>query len=266
MRFFVSGKEIHEIPRTLFFGEGVFETFRWKKRSPVFFNDHYQRLVRGAELLHLPVPERSEVMDAVKTALKATGIKDARVKICLISYGDPTLDSKAKSAKLLVGVSPYSMGKPEMKVHLVSFRRSSSSPLLRIKSINYLENLIGHREAKLSGSDEGLFLNELGEVAEGCTTNIFWVKRSVLFTPHPDCGILPGIIRKAMISLAPKVGLRVKETRSHLRELFSADLVFLTNSIIGVARVSEIDGKKLPWNQELFSRLRDKLFATLGWK
>lgn len=252
--------------RTELFGEGLFETFRWRGSPPVFFDDHYERMVRGAKVLGLPAVSKQRMLTAIKEALRATGVSDARVKVCLTSEGGYHLSAKPRRSKLVVGVAPYRPPKPAWRIHVVSFRRSSSSPVVAVKSTNYLENILGRREAEELGYDEGLFLNERGEVAEGCTTNIFWIKGRTLFTPSTACGILPGVTRKAVLSLAPSLGLRVKEARSPISALFSSDLVFLTNSIVGMVCVEEVDGKNLRIERGLYSRLKADLFRVLGWE
>jgi 4-amino-4-deoxychorismate lyase len=137
---------------------------------------------------------------------------------------------------------------------------------LSVKTTSRAESLIGRREARSMGFDEGIFLNERGHVTEGCTTNVFWIKGEVMFTPHPRCGLLPGIVRGAVISLAPRIGLHLEECEAPLQELLSADEIFLTNSVIGAARVIEVDGQKTGRNRQLYLRVRGELFRLLGWE
>jgi len=266
MKFFLNGGELKDGPtRSLLFGEGVFETFRWCGGPPAFLENHFQRMCRGAEVLGIDSPGEAEFIRAVEWAVEASGIKDARVKVCLLSLGPTQFSARASGHRLLVGVSPYRPPKQRMNVHLVSFRRNSTSPLVGIKCISYVENVIGRREAEVRGFDEGIFLNERGEVTEGCTTNIFWVIGKKLFTPATDCGLLPGVTRKALISLAPGLGFEVQEGRYGLRELLESEAVFLTNSLIGVAAVSRVDGTEVSVDEELFGKIKTALYHELRW-
>ena len=167
---------------------------------------------------------------------------------------------------MLIVAREYVPSKPEMSVHVASTRRNSSSPLLAVKSLNYLENIVARREAERLGHDESVFLNESGYLAEGCSTNIFWAKNGSLFTPELSCGLLPGITREALISVAKKLGMKVKEGRFKLASMLGSQGAFLTNSLIGITPVSWVDDVKLASDEKIFIRLRDSLDKKLGWR
>ena len=108
--------------------------------------------------------------------------------------------------------------------------------LTYIKSINYLENLIEYEKAQNKGYNEAIFLNIEGNVAEGCTTNIFLVKNNKLITPKVSSGILPGVVRQWVID-----NYSCEEKYITKDELLHADEVFLTNSVVGIIKVSSIE-------------------------
>jgi 4-amino-4-deoxychorismate lyase len=251
--------------RSLLYGEGVFETFRWKGSPPVYLDKHIDRMKMGSEFLAIPFPGKRSIKTAVEEAIKISKIADAYVKVCLLSSGGMKFHERPKEGHVLVIARRYEPQKENMRAHVVQLRRTSSSPLLRIKSVNYLENVLARREAMEKGCDEAIFLNERGEVAEGSSTNIFWVKKGTLYTPAAGCGLLPGITREALISLAPRVGLEVEEGRFRLNSVLSSDAAFLTNSLIGISAISSIDGAKIPFDTKLFTELRSGLFKKLGW-
>jgi Branched-chain amino acid aminotransferase/4-amino-4-deoxychorismate lyase len=178
--------------RSLFYGEGVFETFRWKTAIPVFWKEHIRRMERGAEILRVPFPGIEHIKEAIEGAVLNSKVSDAYVKICLLSQGDPTFYRNPEGASLVVAVKEYQPPGKFVKAHISSFRRNSLSPIARLKSLNYLENILARREAIESGFDEALFLNERGEITEGGASNIFWLKGGVLFTPSLECGLLSG--------------------------------------------------------------------------
>jgi len=251
--------------RSLFYGEGLFETFRWLGAPPVFLKKHIDRMKRGAEFLKIPFPDKQNIKNAVEDSVNKSGVKDAYVKICVLCAGPLKFYKPANEVQVLVMVREYEAPKKYVRAHVVPFKRISSSPLSRIKSINYLENVLARREAERMGYDEAIFLNERGEVAEGSSTNIFWVKLGVLHTPALECGLLPGITRETLISLAPKLGLEVKEGKFNLNEILTSQGAFFTNSLIGITAITEIDKAELTVDDKLFSKLRNSLFNKLGW-
>ena len=251
--------------RSLLYAEGVFETFRWKGSPPVFINKHLGRMKRGAELIGIPFPGEKPLKDAIERAVDRSKIADAHVKLCLISSGPLKFYERADGGHVLVFVKKYNPPKEYMRGHVGPFKRLSSSPLLSIKSLNYLENVIARREAEGRGYDEAIFLNERGEATEGSATNIFWVKDGVLHTPSVECGLLPGITREALISVAPELGFEVKEGRFGINDVITSQGAFLTNSLVGIAALTEIDKAGIIVDGELFAKLRNSLFQKLGW-
>ncbi len=125
----------------------------------------------------------------------------------------------------------------------VSFPRNPDSPLVRLKSLNFLENILGRKEAAAAGADEGIFLNTRGEVTEGTVSNVFLVdSRGRLVTPHPASGLLPGITREVVVELARDLGLEVAEEVVLPEQLRAAREAFLTNSLLGVMPLVALDG------------------------
>ncbi|MEM2878839.1 MAG: aminotransferase class IV [Candidatus Hadarchaeales archaeon] len=263
--FFRGGRPCGEPSRSELYGEGVFETFRWHRGPPVLLDEHVERMRRGAEFLGIPFPGKGAVVREVSSAVESSGIEDARVKVCLLSRGKGRFSSAPDGSELLTAVGRYMKPKTEMKCCIVEFRRNSSSPLLQHKTLNYLENVVARREAERRGADEALFLNDRNEVAEGAATNVFWFRDGKLFTPSRECGILPGITRKLLISIARGLGIEVIDGRFFAESVLSADEVFLTNSLIGMARVVEINGNAIGGRTEAFSELREALLRELGW-
>ena len=262
----LDGKPLDEnLPlRSLLYAEGVFETFRWKNSPPVFLKNHIERMSDGAELLRIPFPGAEKVRKDVEAAVKASGIEDAYVKICLMSSGPLKFYELADRGHLLAIVRVYEPPDEHVRAHVSSFRRRSS-PLLAIKSLNYLENVLARREAKSMGYDEAIFLNAWEEVTEGSSTNIFWVKSNVLHTPALECGLLPGITRDALISLAPELGLGVKEGKFTLKDVLNSQGAFFTNSLIGITAISAVDGVKINLDDDLYAKLKGLLLEKLGW-
>ena len=263
----LDGKPLDEkLPlRSLFFGEGVFETFRWRSKPPVFLEKHILRLKQGAEYLSIPFPGKRLIKGNLEKAVSVAEVDDNYVKICLLSSGPLKFYKRALRSHILVVVREYEPSREYLRVNVAATRRNSTSSLLWVKSINYLENVIARRVAEDRGYDESVFLNERGEVTEGSYTNIFWIRDDALITPALECGLLPGITREALISLAKGLALKVEEGRFDLNDMLQCTGAFLTNSLMGMSAIKEIDKQKIPVDEELFRKLRSSLFQKLDW-
>ncbi|TAK56459.1 MAG: branched-chain amino acid aminotransferase, partial [Dehalococcoidia bacterium] len=121
-------------------------------------------------------------------------------------------------------------------------RRNETSPLSRLKTLNYLNNLLARRAARAAGADEALFLNTRGDVAEGAASNVFIVRGRELLTPPASAGALPGIARATVLELAPTLGLTPRESTLTLDSIRTADEAFLTNSLMEVLPLVRLDG------------------------
>ncbi|MBI4228222.1 MAG: aminotransferase class IV [Deltaproteobacteria bacterium] len=263
----IDGKPVKEESplRSLMYGEGLFETFRWKSKPPVYYDRHIDRMRDGARVLGIPFPKDQEIEDNLLLAISESGISDAYVKISLLSKGSSVFYKEPRGYSLLLVVRRYQAPRESLSAKVSSFRRSSSSPILRIKSLNYLENLLAKREALCSGYDEAIFLNESDELAEGTVSNIFFIKGKVIYTPSLECGLLSGIIRGVIVQITNEFGFELKEGRYKVDELKCSQGVFLTNSLIGAVAMSSIDGVNLPCDCDIFHKLAKALADNLDW-
>ena len=263
---FIDGEPFKEaFPlRSLFYGEGLFETFRWKARPPVFLSKHLERMKKGAGVLGIPFPKEEVIEERIENAILESEIPDAYVKVCLLSQGSPIFYEFPEGSSLLVTVREYKPPIEPVKAHVSSFRRSSTSPILKLKSLNYLGNVLARREARGLGFDEAIFLNDKVELTEASVSNIFWLKDGILFTPSVDCGLLPGVIRGVVIELAREMGMEVMECRHNLDTLLSSDASFITNSLIGAIAISYVNDFRLSDSKD-FERIRTALIDGLGW-
>ena len=129
----------------------------------------------------------------------------------------------------------------EIKVHIYNFNYSC---LRFLKSFNYLDNIAARMEARALGADEALILNHAGAVCSTSTANIFLVKKGRLLTPALDEGVLDGITRRAVLDLWKGDGGVVREQRVALPLLERADEIFITNTLMELMPVAEIDGRR----------------------
>lgn len=232
---------------------------------PLFFDRHYDRMERGARLLRIPFTERDDLAGIVKSVVENSGISDAYVKICLLSDGALNYYNDAARGNIAIVVRDYDPRTEPVRVCINEFRRISNSPIHSVKSLNYLENIIARREARLKGYDEAVFLNERGEIAEGTASNIFWVANDILYTPSVKCGILPGIIRGILMDSANTLGLGVEEGGFYPESMTGSRFVFLTNSLSGSVLISRLGNTEFPLDDGLYKTIKKRLLTGLGW-
>lgn len=233
------------------YGYGLFETMRAYGGQVFRLDSHLNRLASSAEILGLPV-ETLELEGAVMDTLRANQLGEARIRIT-ISIGegsmvpDPGTCDKPTVLILAQHYQPYPEAAYQKGFRAVvsSIRRNSQSPVPRLKSANFLESMLAKGEARAAGADDALFLNEKGLLAEASMSNIFLVTNGVLKTPGLDSGLLPGITREVVLELASGMGIRAIEQDTGLDELYQAEEAFLTNSMVEIMPLIEVDGKAI---------------------
>jgi len=233
------------------YGYGLFETMRAYSGTVFRLDSHIARLARSADRLGIAI-DTTILKKAVMDTIKVNGLRDARVRLT-VSIGEgslvPDLHSCTAPSILVVAVkyTPYAdeVYQRGFRVSVSSIRRNSQSPVPAMKTANYMENLLARQEAKAAGVDDVLFLNEKGQLTEASTSNIFLVSKNVLKTPRQESGILPGIIRDVSLELVSQMGIIALETDILLEEMVEADETFLTNSVVGMMSVTEVNGKAI---------------------
>ena len=222
--------------RGLSFGDGVFETLRVYTGKVFRLESHINRL---------------SIENAVKRLIDKNSLNAASIKISAFREDYPGLDPvSGLKACYLITSSPFDFKRKEkcekgISAGIVSIRRNNTSPHVLIKSLNYLENILGRREAHERGFDEAVFLNNHELVTEGSISNIFIIKDSVLFTPPEDVGILKGITRDVVFEIAETLGIKCCEEYFKTDYMLTADEAFMTNSLMEIMPLREIDGQIL---------------------
>ncbi|MDP1737214.1 MAG: aminotransferase class IV [Caulobacter sp.] len=225
--------------RGLLLGDGLFETILVKDGEAVLFDDHVARLQAGCVALGLPAPHGEDVRALCQDldADMASGRWALRLTLTAGSGGRGLDRTAAPEPHMFATAAPSP--KPEGAVALLTsdVRRNEGSPTSRLKSLAYLDNILAR---KIASPAEALMLNNRGEIACAAAANIFWVRGGRLFTPGLDCGVLDGVMRRQVMSLA-----EVEEVRAPRAMLEMAEAVFLTSSLIGVRKVVSLDGVNL---------------------
>jgi branched-chain amino acid aminotransferase group I len=231
------------------YGYALFETMRAYSGRIFRLRDHLNRLSRSARVIGIPL-DASTLERACHDTLEANRLADARIRLTVsIGEGEGTPDAPAHPRPtVLIAATSYTPPPPEkyrdgFRAIVSSVRQNSRSPLSRLKSANYLNNLLARRQAREAGADEALLVNERGLLCEGSTSNIFLVSGGALITPDEESGCLPGVTRQAVIELAARMGMAVSQREVGLEELVQADECFITNSLIELMPLREVDGR-----------------------
>jgi branched-chain amino acid aminotransferase len=242
------------------YGYGLFETMRAYQRHILRLDRHLNRLLCSAQslglthsILHVVEGKGKQSLEAAcMETLEANKLKDARLRLTVSAgEGDMTPDPSTcfsptvlVTARNLVALPPekYESG---FKAALSSLRRNSQSPLSRLKSTCYMENILARMAARAAGCDEAILLNEQGYLAEGSTTNIFLAGNGGLITPSLESGVLSGITREAVLEIARASNIKTTERQVELKELIEAEEAFVTNSILELMPLTWFDGKPI---------------------
>ena len=233
-------------------GDGVFETMRVRGGAVLRIERHLSRLRAGAAVLGLsPLPRDEDLADAITRTLAANGLTDAAVRLT-VTRGVPKsrglLPHPEPSPSLVVHAEPFTGYPAELydrgaRAVVGSILRNEHSPLARVKSLNYLDNVLARREAEARGADDALLLNTAGGLSCASAANLFLLLDGVLVTPSAASGALPGTLRGLVAAeLAPRAGLEVVERAVRPEELRAAKEVFLTNALLGIVPLTEVDG------------------------
>lgn len=238
------------------YGYGLFETMRAYGGHVFRLEGHLARLRRSARslglthsALHVADGEDSLEAACIKT-LQANNLSDARLRLTVSAgEGDMTPDPDTCSHPTVL-VTARILAMPSAQKYesgfaaiMSSLRRNTRSPLSRVKSTCYMENILARMEARAARCDEAILLDERGYLAEGSTTNIFLVKGGELITPSLESGVLAGITREAILELARCKNTGIQERQVQPEELFEADEAFLTNSILELMPLTRFESK-----------------------
>jgi branched-chain amino acid aminotransferase len=234
------------------YGDGIYETMRAYRGKIFFLGRHLARLKQSADAISLSLPlSLDKIGEALNEALTVNKLNEAYVRIQISrGEGDIGLDPALCPAPTMVIMTrPFKDYPPELyangvAVAVVQTRRNHPLALdPAVKSINFLNNILAKIESLKAGAYEGIMLNWKGYVAEGTISNIFTVKKGILYTPALETGILEGITRDLVLHLARKEKVPTREMLMRPKDLVRADECFITNTTIEVLPVTAIDGR-----------------------
>ncbi len=234
----------------LLYGDGVFEGIRIYNKRIFACAAHMRRFERSLKAIRLEIPwTTEEVVSAMESTQRTNGIGDGYIRLCALR-GVGTLGIhpfRTVGPTVFIITDRIQMYDPAMytsgmKIITAATTRNHPNAMSpRIKSLNYLNNILAKLEALDAGCLEAVMLNHEGFVAECTGDNIFIVRDGRLQTPAPHCGILEGITRGIILRLARKRGIPAEETTLTRQDLYFADEMFIAGTGAEICPVTEID-------------------------
>ena len=253
----------------LLYGDGVFEGMRSYGGKVFRLDSHLKRFWESAEAIYLEIPISHEALaETIYDTLRANKIDDGYIRL-LVTRGAGSLglgpDGTSDPQVIVITdhITLYPREYYEKGLEIITAKTIRNHPAAlspRVKSLNYLNNILAKIEGAKAGCVEALMLNYKGEVAECTGDNIFLVSDGVLLTPPSDAGILVGITRGAVIELAEAAGIEVCENPLTQHDVYIADECFLTGSAAEVVPVVKVDhrtigdGRPGPMTRDLSER------------
>ncbi|MCM8710923.1 aminotransferase class IV [Clostridium sp. SYSU_GA19001] len=211
-----------------FFGRGLFETILVKDK-PIFLDEHIDRINEGLKKLNInKIITKDYFMD---------NFYKLKQKNCALKLVVTEANTLFSTREIPYTENHYEKG---FSLKLSLIKRNPESHGVYLKTLNYLDNIIEKETASKEGFDEVIFENTYGYIAEGSTSNIFFIKDNILYTPSIKCGLLNGIIRKWVIS-----NFNVIEGNFTLKDILNSEGAFITNSLLGIMKVSSINNNNI---------------------
>lgn len=236
----------------LLYGDGIFEGIRAYNGRVFRHLEHLERLYASAKsiLLEIPIPIEEMRADVIDT-LRKNELRDAYIRLCITrGVGDLGLDPrKCARPSVIIIADKIKLYPPEvyekgLRLVVASTRKTAPDALSpRIKSLNYLNNIMAKIEAIQSGAAESVMLDRNGFLTECTSENIFLVKNGMLFTPTSVVGILEGITRSVVMEIAEKKGIQVQMSFLTMHDLYTADECFVTGTGAELIPVIDVDGR-----------------------
>ncbi len=260
--------------RSLMFGEGAFETFRFKQKLPVFIDRHLQRLKSTCKFLDIKYPGDFYIETTVDKVVKNhksehfnNVIKDLVIKVALFSSGGSSYFDKSEKTTLCVSIKEEdSATKETISLGLSKQKVSSNDIFNSHKTTNYLLNSIERRAAKLNNFDDSLLINEKNIVVESTSGNFFWIKGTNVFTPSIETGALNGITRNLVLEVCKNNKIRVIEDEFEPGSIIFPEAMFITNAVRVIVEVSNLNNTtQSTRTQNLYPTIKRGLLELLEW-
>ena len=261
MKIYINGKhyskgdaKVSVFDHGLLYGDGVFEGIRVYNGRVFKLAEHMDRLYESAKtiMLDIPLPKKKMAKDVIEM-VRLNGLKDAYIRL-IVTRGAGSLGLNpftCKNPQVIIIVDkiilyPPKFYKEGLTVITVGTQRNIAEAVSpRVKSLNYLNNILAKIEALNSGVPEAIMLNSFGFVSECTGDNIFTIKQGSIFTPSIYMGVLEGITRACVMDIARDADIPVKPIVMTRHDIYNADECFLTGTAAEIVPVVRADGRNI---------------------
>lgn len=233
------------------YGKGLFETIKVVGSNPIYLEDHIKRLENSMEFLGI---NTSNLRENIYENIKNIDLNVDCLRIMVLdNEGDYDLVITTRNTDY--SDSKYTEG---LRLKILKQLRDKHNPLIYHKTNNYLLNDYLHKKVLEEGFDEGIFLNQDGNITEGTYTNIFFIKQNTIITPPVNDGMLPGIFRQKLMEFLKINSYNIIEKSVNLNDLKTMDCAFVTNSLMEMRFVKQISDVTFS-KAKLFSEISEKI-------
>jgi 4-amino-4-deoxychorismate lyase len=246
--------------RAFCYGDGLFETMVFREGKLLFLEDHLHRISEGLKQLDISFPE-SLTQDFfhknITQLVEQNNLHhNARIKLQIWRKQGGLITPESTEAEYIVLASEYKKAQEVKENAFVSEKiKLNASPLSKYKTLNFLPYIQAGIEKKKKNADEIILLDLKGNIAEASSSNLFWGKSDMLYTPSLETGCIEGIMRKQIIRFCDSENIKVTEGLFPLSELINAELIF-TSNISGLSLIENINGKKINTEYTLYQAIR----------
>jgi branched-chain amino acid aminotransferase len=235
--------------RSFLYGDGLFETMRVFRGKPFRWQQHLDRLQRGADFLKIKLPHSAEALRGFVDELIAKNKMPEALLRLTLSRGVGMRGYSPKGANhptIVMSLHPAPASAltdpiPRWKLITSSHRLPANEPLAQFKTANKLAQILARAEADAAGADEALLLDTDGYVVEGASSNLFWIAGHTICTPPLASGVLPGVTRAVVMEICEKLGLKTSEGNITDEKLKHADGIFVSLSSFGIVEVGSLN-------------------------
>ncbi|MCP4704661.1 MAG: aminotransferase class IV [candidate division Zixibacteria bacterium] len=245
---FIDGKKVPKsearisiFDNSLFYADGLFETFMAFGDNIIFLKNHLKRLKKGAELINLNIPvSEKQLSNWLNKANQSNPAHIKKIRLTITAGESAFWAGKSGRPKVIIIVTDHKIPTTPFRLLVSPYRIDHASPFRNVKTLSFIIEMTSRKHAYSSKYDDAILLSRTGYVAETTSANIFWVKKGILYTPPLEAGCLDGMIRKHTIEIAKSNDISIVEKRSRLKTLLNADEVFVSSSLKLIIPVSTI--------------------------
>jgi branched-chain amino acid aminotransferase len=256
--------QINVLDRGLLFGDSVYEVTKGKPYHFLFLADHLARLEKSAKRLYFPNNIKNRVLSDLERLNQLLNPDQEYYLRIIVTRGvDDEIGLMPKdSTPQVILIAQEFYGYPQswyssgLNFMVSSIKRNSKDALdPNIKSGNYLNNMLALREAKSLGYDDAIMLNHQGHIAEATTSNIWWIKDQIIYTPALNCGLLAGITRQHLLICLKQNNYTIRQGSFKIDDILNADEAFISSSTKDLVRVCKINTKKFLPDKEAYPKI-----------